>query len=120
VSSLEVALRVVWSGAHARGHTLDDVAAWMSAAPAALAGLEGAKGAIAAGRDADLVAFAPDEIAEVDPAALHHRHPVTPYAGLALRGAVRRVWLRGTQLVESDMAGAGGGRLLTPERKGTT
>ncbi len=116
VSSLELALRVVWSGAQARGHTLDDVAAWMSAAPAALAGLDrgpAAKGAIAPGRDADLVAFAPDEIAEVDPAALHHRHPVTPYAGLALRGAVRRVWLRGTA-----SPGAGSGRLLAPERKG--
>jgi allantoinase len=122
VSSLEVALRVVWSGAQARGHTLDDVAGWMSAAPAALAGLDrgdpggmsGGKGAIATGRDADLVAFAPDEIAEVDPAALHHRHPVTPYAGLALRGAVRRVWLRGT-----ESPAAGSGRLLAPERKGS-
>ncbi|NMO93853.1 allantoinase AllB [Actinomycetospora sp. TBRC 11914] len=114
VSSLELALRVVWSGAAARGHTLDDVAAWMSAAPAALAGLEGAKGAIAAGRDADLVVLAPDEVDEVDPTVLHHRHPVTPYAGLALRGAVRRVWLRGQDPV------AGGGRLLTPERKRAT
>ncbi len=113
VSSLGLALRVVWSGAAARGHTLDDVAAWMSAAPAALAGLERAKGAIAPGRDADLVVFAPDEIAEVDTAALRHRHCVTPYAGLALRGAVRRVWLRG-----GESPGAGSGRLLAPERKG--
>jgi allantoinase len=76
--------------------------------------MSGGKGAIATGRDADLVAFAPDEIAEVDPAALHHRHPVTPYAGLALRGAVRRVWLRGT-----ESPAAGSGRLLAPERKGS-
>jgi allantoinase len=114
VSSLEVALRVVWSGAAARGHTLDDVAAWMSAAPAALAGLDRTKGAIAVGRDADLVAFAPDDVAEVDPTALHHRHPVTPYAGLALRGAVRRVWLGGRS------PDAGSGRLLAPERKGSS
>ena len=59
-----------------------------------LAGLP-AKGAIAVGRDADLVAFAPDAGGVVDPARLHHRHPVTPYAGVELRGEVRRVWLRG-------------------------
>ncbi|WP_433800341.1 allantoinase AllB [Actinomycetospora sp. CA-084318] len=106
VSSLEVALRVVWSGAEARGHTLDDLARWMADAPARLAGLD-TKGRIEVGRDADLVVFAPDEIAAVDPAALHQRHPVTPYAGMALRGAVRRVWLRG--------AAPGAGRLLPEE-----
>ena len=106
VSSLELALRVVWSGAAARGHTLDDVVGWMAAAPARLAGLD-TKGAIAAGRDADLVVFAPDEIAEVDPTALHQRHALTPYAGMALQGTVRRVWLRGT-----GAPSAGDGRLL--------
>ncbi|MCD2189347.1 amidohydrolase family protein [Actinomycetospora soli] len=94
IASLEVALRVLWSAAAARGHTLDDVAAWTAAAPARLAGLD-AKGAIAVGRDADLVVFAPDEIAEVDPADLHEPHTATPYAGMALQGAVRRVWVRG-------------------------
>ncbi|MEJ2868235.1 allantoinase AllB [Actinomycetospora sp. OC33-EN08] len=112
VSSLEVALRVLWSGAAGRGHTLDDVAGWTAAAPARLAGLD-AKGAIAPGCDADLVAFAPDEVAEVDPAALHHRHPGTPYDGMALRGAVRRVWLRGT-----EAPGTGDGRLLPDGSRG--
>ncbi|GAA4852064.1 allantoinase AllB [Actinomycetospora corticicola] len=111
VSSLELALRVVWSGAAARGHTLDDVVAWMAAAPARLAGL-GRKGAIEVGRDADLVAFAPDEVDEVDPAALHQRHRITPYAGMALRGAVRRVWLRGA---EGPTTGAG--RLLPEDTR---
>ena len=39
------------------------------------------KGRIAVGADADLAVFAPDEAFVVDPARLHHRHPVTPYAG---------------------------------------
>ena len=60
----------------------------MSAGPAALGGLS-AKGAIAPGRDADLVVFAPDESFVVDPARLHHRNPVTPYAGQELTGVVR-------------------------------
>jgi allantoinase len=64
----------------------------MSSAPAQLAGLS-TKGAIQEGKDADLVAFAPDERWTVGD--LEHRNPVTPYSGRGLTGAVRRTWLRG-------------------------
>jgi dihydroorotase-like cyclic amidohydrolase len=104
ISSLQVGLSAVWTGARARGLTLAQVVGWMCAAPARLAGLPG-KGAIAVGRDADLVAFAPDEVATVGP--LRHRHPVTPYAGRRLTGVVRRTWLRG-----EPADGAPIGRLL--------
>ncbi|NED56435.1 allantoinase, partial [Micromonospora aurantiaca] len=77
--SLQLGLPVVWTAARERGHGLGDVVRWMSEAPAALAGVPG-KGGIVVGNDADLVAFAPDAALTVDPAALHHRHPVTPYA----------------------------------------
>lgn len=97
VASVQLGLPAVWTEAARRGHGLGDVVRWMSAAPARLAGLH-RKGAIAPGRDADLVALAPDEEFTVDPAALHHRNPVTPYAGRTLRGVVRSTWLRG-QLV---------------------
>ena len=66
----------------------------MAAAPAALAGLSG-KGVIAAGDDADLVAFDPDAAFTVRGADLQHRSPVTPYEGRVLDGSVRQVWLRG-------------------------
>jgi allantoinase len=94
ISSVQLALPVVWTQARRRGFGLDDVAGWMAAGPARLAGLAG-KGAIAPGYDGDLVAFAPDESFVVDPARLHHRHPLTPYAGARLDGVVRRTWLRG-------------------------
>jgi allantoinase len=92
IASLQVALPVVWGGARARGIGLDRLVRWMAEAPARLAGLPG-KGAIAVGKDADLVAFAPDECWRVGP--LEHRNPVTPYAGRDLTGVVRRTWLRG-------------------------
>jgi allantoinase len=92
IAGLQVALPAVWTGARARGIPLAQVVGWMSAAPARLAGLPG-KGAIAVGRDADLVAFAPDEAFTVG--RLEHRNPVTPYAGRELTGVVRRTWLRG-------------------------
>lgn len=115
VASLQLGLPLVWTAARARGIGLERVVGWMSAAPAAVAGL-GAKGGIAAGGDADLVVFAPDESFAVDPARLHHRNPVTPYAGRKLVGVVRDVWLRGQRVVDDGtVVGDATGRLLRRE-----
>src|SRR5688572_1390931 len=94
IASVQLGLPVVWTAARSRGVGLPDVVRWMSAARAALDGLD-AKGAIAVGKDADLVVFAPDATFLVDPGRLQHRNPVTPYAGRELTGQVREVWLRG-------------------------
>jgi allantoinase len=94
IASLQLGLAAVWTAARARGFGLPDVVRWMSHGPAEFVGLR-QKGRIAVGADADLVAFAPDELFTVEPAALQHRHPITPYAGRELAGVVRRTWLRG-------------------------
>ena len=94
IASLQLGLPIVWTRARGRGHAIADVVRWMAANPAALVGLP-RKGRISVGCDADLVAFAPDDKFTVDPTELHHRHPVTPYGGQALRGVVRQTWLRG-------------------------
>ncbi len=104
VAGLQLALPVVWTEASRRGHTLVDIARWMSAGPARLAGLTGKKGAIAAGADADFAIFAEDERTTVTPENVHHRHKVTPYAGETLRGAVHATYVRGTLVAERGRA----------------
>ena len=101
IASLEVGLAALWTEGAGRGLTPERLAGWMSARPARLAGLAGKKGAIAAGADADLVAWDADAEWTVEPARLHQRHPVTPYAGRRLRGVVRRVFVRGEPVFES-------------------
>jgi allantoinase len=108
IASLQLSLPAVWTAARERGHRLAEVARWMAERPAALAGLDG-KGRIAVGGDADLCVFAPAEAFVVDPGRLHHRHPVTPYAGRRLIGTVRATFLRGRRVTGDDP----GGILLT-------
>ena len=119
IASLQVGLAAVWTGAVQRGLPLERVAHWMSAAPARLAGLERTKGTIAPGCDADLVIWDLDVEDTVEPARLHHRHPVTPYAGMRLRGMARTTMLRG-QIVcdEGRFAGAPRGLPLLARSRG--
>ena len=108
IASLQLGLRAVWSQARVHGFTLVDVAEWMSARTADLAGLT-RKGRIALGYDADLCLFAPDEATVVAAADLQHRHAVTPYDGMALAGVVRETWLGGEPI---DLEAPPRGRLL--------
>jgi allantoinase len=101
IASLELSLPVVWTGAAARGHSLERLATWLSAAPAALAGLAARKGSIEAGKDADIVVWDPDAAWVVDQSRLRQRHKRTPYHGRALRGRVIETHARG-RLVYCD------------------
>ncbi|MET7872313.1 allantoinase AllB [Streptomyces cyaneofuscatus] len=111
ISSLQLGLPAIWTEARRRGHSLDDVVRWMSAAPAELAGLS-RKGAIEAGRDADFAVLAPEATFTVDPAELFHRNQVTAYAGKTLHGVVRSSWLRGVRIAAEGVLAEPTGRLL--------
>jgi allantoinase len=111
IASLQLRLPVVWTEAQTRGHSIERVIEWLAVAPARLVGLEGRKGAIRAGCDADLVVFRPGGQFRVEPSMLHHRHKLTPYAGRILNGIVETTFLRGAKIYErgefkSEAAGA--------------
>ncbi|RMG17128.1 MAG: allantoinase AllB [Deltaproteobacteria bacterium] len=118
IASLQLTLAAVWTEASKRGFRLADLARWMSEAPARLAGLDDRKGRLAPGFDADVVLFDPDACFRVEPERLHHRHPLTPWAGRELRGVVRAVYLRGEEVArEGEILGAPRGQLLRRRRE---
>ena len=95
ISSLSVALPVMWTEASRRGFGLPDIARWMAEGPARLTGAQMHKGQIAAGFDADFVIFDPEDEFVVTEERLHYRHPLSPYMGERLRGIVKATYLRG-------------------------
>jgi allantoinase len=106
IASLGLALPVMGTAMERRGMDLNKgmerLAAWMSAAPAELAGLAGRKGALVAGADADIVVFDPDATWTVTPKSLHFSHKLSPYLGAELRGEVLQTWLRGELVYSLD------------------
>src|SRR5712692_9196984 len=95
ISSLSLALPVMWTEASGRGFTLADIARWMAEDPARLAGCEARKGRLAKDFDADFLVFDPETEFIATEAHLYYRHRVSPYLGEKLLGAVKATYLRG-------------------------
>jgi allantoinase len=99
IASLELGLSAIYTLFDSLPGVFTDIARWMAEAPAGLAGLD-RKGLIAPGYDADLVIFDADARWTVDPARLHQRHKVTPYAGREMKGRVLATYLRGEKIYD--------------------
>jgi allantoinase len=112
IGSLQLRLPVTWTGAAERGVGFARLARWLALEPARLAGLDGGKGSIAVGSDADLVIWDPDGWFEVRGRDLEHRHATTPYEGMKLRGAVVRTVLGGKTVFDEGVIRSGNGRML--------
>jgi dihydropyrimidinase len=94
---VETLLSVVYSEGVARGRlSVQRMTEVLAAAPARLFGLA-SKGAVAAGRDADLVLWDPNARRTLRQADLHHTSDYTPYEGMELSGALVRVLSGGAE-----------------------
>jgi dihydropyrimidinase len=78
--------------------TLERMVDILSTTPAKRFGLA-RKGTIEVGKDADIVLFDEDDWREIEAATLHHTSDYTPYEGLAVRGVVRDVFVRGADVI---------------------
>ena len=107
VASLQLSLPAVWTEARERGYAVAHLAKWLCEGPARVAGLAGRKGTIAVGCDADFVIWDPEAKLRVEPAQLHHRHKITPYAGRELSGRVETTFVRGRKIFERGEFSAG-------------
>ena len=100
VAGLQFSLAATWTGARERGIPLARLVSWMCERPAALVGLEGRKGRIAPGADADLIVLDPDKRQTVRPESVWHRSKLTPYEARPLWGVVEATFVRGGLVYE--------------------
>jgi dihydropyrimidinase len=111
---IETLLSVVWGRGVATGRLTPERAVdVLSTTPARLFGMP-AKGAIEAGRDADLVILDPHERWTIRAAEQHHSSDFSLFEGLEVQGRVRRVLVRGEDVVRDGqlVARRGYGRFL--------
>ena len=100
---IETLLAVVYGVGVARGEiSLERMADLLATSPARLFGLKD-KGAIEAGKDADLVLFDASAKHTIRQENLHHTSDFTPYEGMEVRGAVRTVLVRGQPVVRDGI-----------------
>ena len=107
IASLQFGLSIVWTEAKRRGIAFQRIVELMTAGPATLAGLGDRKGKLAAGYDADIVVFDPEDHFVVQTELVQHRHRVTPYAGAKLTGVVKATFVRGHRVWEDGRHSGG-------------
>jgi dihydropyrimidinase len=111
---IETLLPVVWGRGVATGRLTPERAVdLLSTTPARLFGLP-TKGAIEVGRDADLVLLDPDERWTIRATEQHHSSDFTLFEGMEVQGRVRRVIVRGEDVVrDGELVGRRGqGRFI--------
>ena len=106
---IETLLPVVWGRGVATGRlTTEQAVDLLATTPARLFGLAD-KGSLEAGKDADLVLLDPEERWTIRAAEQHHSSDFTLFEGLEVQGRVRRVFLRGEEIVrDGDFLGRRG------------
>ncbi|XP_046745138.1 allantoinase [Diprion similis] len=95
ISSLQFGLPIMWTAARKRNVSLENVSRLLSQAPAKLCGLDGRKGSLRKGMDADLLIWDPEATIEIQESLILHKNKLTPYMGKELFGKVVATIIRG-------------------------
>jgi len=96
VPGVELMLPYLYSeGVRKKRITLERLVEVTAAAPARFFGIDGRKGRLAPGFDADVVVFDPDEKWTVRAEELHNLNRYTPHEGQTFTGRVRSLYVRG-------------------------
>lgn len=116
IPGVELTGRLLWHEALSGRVALERVVAWTSEGPARIFGLDGRKGHLRVGADADLILFDPEAETVLDTPTFHtrSRDALRHVLGKRCRGAIVSVWSRG-RLVADDggiRAAPGTGRVL--------
>lgn len=101
ISSLQPGLSSVWTTCADYGISLGDVSRWLSWMPSIFSVLQGEKGRISLGYNADFIVWDPNEHFDSEPQDLRFRHKLSPYSGKHLKDRVHYTYLRG-QLVYNN------------------
>ena len=112
---VEDRVNLMHSGGVAKGHLTPN--RWvevLSTAPARIFGLEGRKGVVAVGADADLVVYDPSAKHTISATTHHMDVDYSTYEGWEVTGQVETVLSRGKVIVDGDewLGAAGDGRFL--------
>src|SRR5262249_18398692 len=107
IASLQIGLRVVWTGMRARGLPLERLAAGRRPAPGGLGGLGPARAGFAPGCAAAFATGPPGRGAPGHAEETLCRHRLPPYVGARLAGVVESTWVRGRRVFSSDGGVAG-------------
>ena len=112
----ETLVTVVAAGLLARGEDLNKLTRLVAAAPARIFGISHAKGSLAPGMDADVMAFDAGSSFTLDESELHSNAGWSPYHGRAFPGRVVLTVSRGEVVWDGSQLGGSAGRGRVVER----
>ncbi len=112
ISSLQLGLSIIHTASAARGFALREIVSWMSTRPARMVALDGKKGALSPGYDADFILFDPGATFTVHGQSLYPLHKLTPYENQQLKGKVLATYLRGQPIYQDEKFSPASGQIL--------
>lgn len=95
IASLQFGLPIFWTECLKNNMSINDVHRFLSQQPAKLCGLEGNKGRLKVGYDADLCIWDPEEEWTIAKEEAYFKNKISPYFGKVVKGRVYATVVRG-------------------------